>query len=431
MDLWKMIIAEKIIEEDATEKVKKILETVDLHYLQDKNNWKGLVILVKIIPNDDFLPQRCCFKTKSNISNIALNHITYKGELYYALPDIISSVLKTSRIPQITEAIEFIPIGVQKTLRKTPLLGINIDPREDNFIKTIIERRQQIKDQFEKETDKDKKKYYDGLQKALKILANSLTYGIYVEMNKKDSNNLPFELENFDDESDFIMNSYEEEGEYFHPIVAVSEIAGARLFLTMAQIFVEKAEYPHYYTDTDSMFVSPEIAQELQHFFQPLNPYSFDKPLFKPEKENLLFYGISSKRYVLYEIIKDKIVIYGTEEEKGYKLHGLGHLTDPFCRKNGEDWHKEIWMDILKLHYGKVTESNLEEKYSQSHSISNLTVSTKSVFERFAKYNKDKPFEKQIKPANFFHIGVKANGVKPISPLRDNPQEAPYAHFLN
>ncbi len=199
----------------------------------------------------------------------------------------------------------------------------------------------------------------------------------------------------------------------------------------MAQLFVEKPGYQHYYTDTDSMFVAPEIAQELQDFFQPLNPYRFNKPLFKQEKENIFFYGISSKRYVLYELLNTEIKIYGTEENRGYKLHGLGHLTDPFNRKKREHWHKEIWMDILKLHYGKITKSDLHEKYCQSHSISNLTVSTKAVFERFTKYNKDKPFEKQIKPANFFHVGVKANAVKPISPRCDNPQEAPYKAFLN
>lgn len=79
----------------------------------------------------------------------------------------------------------------------------------------------------------------------------------------------------------------------------------------------------HAYMDADSIFVPPEPAPEIIEYFQPLNPYSLDIPLLKEEKKDAWFFGFSSKRYVLYD---DK----GEIRLRDYKLHGLGHLTDPF-----------------------------------------------------------------------------------------------------
>jgi hypothetical protein len=104
--------------------------------------------------------------------------------------------------------------------------------------------------------------------------------------------------------------------------------AGASLFLTMAGAKLEELGAIHAYMDTDSVFVPPEKAQELVDSFQPLNPYNMDIPLLKPEKENLWFYGIASKRYALYNYKDEKIGFM--EGERSYKLHGLGHLTKPF-----------------------------------------------------------------------------------------------------
>jgi hypothetical protein len=429
MNLWKFIIAEKIVRKDVTKKIIHLLKKIDLNYLVKQENWKHMTVLVKVLPEDDFLPVRTNFKEDSKIPNISLNYITSKKPQYYALPDIIASVLITKKIPKILEAIQYIPEGVQKSLKNTKILDVDIDPRKTDLFKTIIEKRQSIKNKLETASG-SKKLYYDNYQRALKIFANSVSYGIYVEMNRIDSHKETFELENIYDETEITTDIYEKEGIYFNPIVAVTEIAGARLFLAMAQAFVEKEGYKHYYTDTDSMFVDPKIAPKLRDFFQPLNPYSFDALFFKIEKKKLWFYGISSKRYVLYDFKKDIIKIYDENNEIGYKLHGLGHITDPFNRKN-IDWHKEIWEDILKLHYNQININDLIEKYSSLFAISNLTVSTRSVFERFKKFNENKPLNKQIKPANFFHIGMNSIGAKPISPKKSNPQSAPFEEFIN
>jgi hypothetical protein len=68
--------------------------------------------------------------------------------------------------------------------------------------------------------------------------------------------------------------------------------------------------------------VQPEHAQDLIDFFQPLNPYGVAIQLLKIDPGNVLFYGISSKRYALYKF--ENGVLTFLEGERSFKLHGLG-----------------------------------------------------------------------------------------------------------
>jgi DNA polymerase elongation subunit (family B) len=228
-------------------------------------------------------------------------------------------------------------------------------------------------------------------------------------------------------------NRFEKSGKYFHPLLAVMITSGARLFLTMAEARLKELGAIHAYMDTDSVFVPPNKAQELVEFFQPLNPYNLDIPLLKPEKKDLWFYGIASKRYALYYYENGKIRFM--EDERSYKLHGLGHLTNPFPN-SVEDWQAEIWQDILKLHYGQITERDIEEKYSNLYAISQLTVSTSNVLNRFKKLNEEKSWKEQIKPFNFFLVGFQTteengNAIKPLAPFTKDYQKIVYEPFID
>lgn len=209
--------------------------------------------------------------------------------------------------------------------------------------------------------------------------------------------------------------------------------SGARLFLTMAEAKLKELGTIHAYMDTDSVFVPPEKAQELVDFFQPLNPYNVDIQLLKPEKENLWFYGIASKRYALYYYENRKIRFM--EGERSYKLHGLGHLTNPLPN-SAEDWQAKIWQDIIKLHYVRITERDIEEKYSNFYAISRLTVTTANVLSRFKKLNEGKPWKEQIKPFNFCLVGFQAineddKAVKPLAPFTKDFQKIVYEPFID
>ncbi|NCP71961.1 hypothetical protein GW835_01025 [archaeon] len=178
--------------------------------------------------------------------------------------------------------------------------------------------------------------------------------------------------------------------------------------------------------DTDSILVPIEVSSKVINYFKPLNPYSSDIALLKKEKEDVCFYGICSKRYCLYNFKNKKI------ELMDYKLHGLGHLINPWSNK--KDWHKDVWLDILNLHYNYITSAEIYEKYSVVYGISRFTVSTPHLIKRFNTINNDRPYEEQIKPSNFFYLGFsvnKNNSVKPLVPFGGNPQKLVYDEFID
>ncbi|MHC1754516.1 MAG: DNA polymerase [Methanosarcina sp.] len=432
MNLWKYIIAESLEIQDITEETRRFLSKLKLSDLQKQETWKKLVVMVKIQPDNDTLPVRMDYKGNNTGFNVGINYLSSNSEMWYSLPDVIGSYLLTGKVPKIKEAVKFIPKGVQKGLRKSRILGVDIDPSKDNIVQVLVEERQKIKERSKK-TDKNVPEFQhlSSRAQAIKILVNALSYGIFIELNPEDKKSefQVYGLDNFVTKE----NRFEKSGKYFHPLLAVMITSGARLFLTMAEARLKELGAIHTYMDTDSVFVPPDKAQELTEFFQPLNPYNMDIPLLKPEKKDLWFYGIASKRYALYYYENGKIRFM--EDERSYKLHGLGHLTNPFPN-SVEDWQAEIWQDILKLHYGLITERDIEEKYSNFYAISQLTVSTSNVLNRFNKMNEGKPWIDQIKPFNFFLVGFQVieendKAVKPLVPFTKDYQKIVYEPFID
>ena len=146
-----------------------------------------------------------------------------------------------------------------------------------------------------------------------------------------------------------------------------------------------------------------------------LNPYSVDVEMFKIEEDdnhkpldNVMFYGISAKRYCLYKIENDKINILK------YSTHGLGHLKDI----DGE----QIWKSILTKDF---------KGYSNRIAISQITISKPSILNRFKKMNSNNPIEKQIKPFNFMLIGSEKNDVIPCLPYRKDFNGIKYEKFVD
>ncbi len=352
--------------------------------------------------------------------------------MWFSLPDIISSVLLTGKVPEIVEAVRFVPSGVQEGLNQSSILGIDLDPRKDNLIQVFVEERQKIQIRMKNmKRDSSEYRHLSSQAQAIKILVNVMSYGIFIELNPEDkkSDIEVYGLDSFDTSE----NRFEKPGKYYHPLLAVMITSGSRLFLSMAEAKVKKLGSAHAYMDTDSVFVPPEHAQDVVDYFQPLNPYNLDISLLKPEKEDMWFYGICSKRYALYNKEGENFSFY--EHERSYKLHGLGHLANPFPNDN-KDWHADVWLDILRLHYGIIKPIDIEEKYSNLYAVSKLTVSTSNVLKRFKKINEGKPWSEQIKPFNFCNVGfqtIEDNGqaIKPLSPYSKDSQKIVYEPFLD
>ena len=101
--------------------------------------------------------------------------------MWVAGPDLIASVLLSRKVPNVQEAFRIVPNGKQRGLKSIKLRGaISVDPRKEDFFTRVVEYR--------KQNNAD-----DRLEHFLKILANSTSYGIYLELNpaKVDPSNRP------------------------------------------------------------------------------------------------------------------------------------------------------------------------------------------------------------------------------------------------
>lgn len=428
MGLWSFIIAKSLETEDVTEEIRALVSQVTLFSLLDRDLWKNMVVLVKVQPDGDIFPVRADYKGDRCMFNVGINCITSETPLWYALPDVIASKILTGKTPKILDAIRFVPKGIQDNLISSDILGITLDPAKDNLIQVLVEERQKIKQQL-KTIQKTDPAYsqLSSREDAMKILVNAMSYGIFIELNKESGKSAfdVYGLSHFTPDESY----FEKPGHYFHPLLGVVITAGSRLFLAMAEAKTLELGAHHAYMDTDSIFVPPEYAQTIADSFQPLNPYQVDIPLLKQDKIDLTFYGISSKRYVLYRFSENNIEI------ADFKLHGLGHLTNPF--PNGKSkWHEEIWYDLLMLHYEQISPMEIEQKYANLYALSRLTISTYHIFNRFKSLNEGKDWCAQVKPFNFYNLGFQIRGengkmIKPLAPFSKDPQKIVHEPFID
>ena len=218
----------------------------------------------------------------------------------YTLADVIASKLRTGKSPEIIEAISFSPKGPQTEFEAISIAGnsdYRVDPEKDDFFKCLIDLRTAIKAKLKK-TSALNAEALDSEQQALKILANSTSYGIFVELNVGDLD-APEKLtcygpsgKGFSVESTKI----EEPGQYFHPLLATLITGAARLMLAIAESLCLAKGLDWAFCDTDSMAIAKpdsmdqaeffDRAQSICEWFAPLNPYEKKGSIFKIEDAN-------------------------------------------------------------------------------------------------------------------------------------------------
>jgi len=184
--LWQFVIANEIkIVEHCQNEITEFLNQVSANYLFTQDAWKNLTAFVQIIPDGDILPSRGKYSAVSNDWQVAVNHLYSNSErhtaLWFSLPDIVASVILTGRVPKVIDAFRLKSRGKAKGLKPISLRrAIEVDPREKDFFKVVIEERKRLATR----TDMPKSEK-NRLDKALKVIANSTSYGIYAEMNRK------------------------------------------------------------------------------------------------------------------------------------------------------------------------------------------------------------------------------------------------------
>lgn len=383
LGIWDLLTAERIRIDDATEEVRTLLESVTLADLFRPAFWKQLNFYARIVPDGDILPVRSVYDSRSGTCNIGLNELHWKQSVWVAGPDLIAAVLSGEHIPNIQEASLIIPHGKQKGLRPVKLRGaIAVDPRKEDFFTRVIEYRKQ-------------NKHDERLQYFLKILANSTSYGTYLELNpvKVDASKRP-KITVYSGGSIFEQpapDTIEQPGSFYFPLLGALITSGGRLLLAMIERSVRDLGGTYLCCDTDALTIvaskqggtiqMPDSAPSIKALswdeieriagrFDSLSPYNREivPHLLRLTDDNFDEKGIQRQLYG-FSIAAKRYVLYTTKCERTYcdhnnciaivdpKAHGLIFLAPSEERENGlPKWWWELWRFLLSIEFMQIIE---------------------------------------------------------------------------
>lgn len=469
MGLWEFIISDGIEEEDATDDIRQKLESWTPEHLQQQANWKHLHAIVQVLPDDDVLPVRSVYSyamprhETGKSANIAINRLTSKVPLWFTLADCLASKFlhPNQKAPNVVQAIRFRPKSAQTSLTPVCLEGKTdriVDPRAEDFFKRVIELRNDVKALRDCAKTEAEYEQLDAEQFALKILANSTSYGIFVETLVEDLGK-PEDLKRygFDGKETVIKSKFEEKpGKYFHPLVATLITGAARLMLALSEWKAKTENLDWVFCDTDGIAFAltgelddslADTAKRVQDWFQPLNPYALQdgailpESILQSEKENfareknesgkksllpLFAYAVSAKRYALFNITDA-----GKVDLRKASAHGLGHLlppyeaTDDWKKKSKADfWQEDVWTKICQSENENPGETIhfMDDERLQVPAASRYSATTPALIRWFKDQNEGAAYSEQIRPFNFL-LCFQARDMKVLGGSDDRANE--------
>lgn len=476
MGLWRFVVAAEVcaVPMEVSE-TTEFLRTITSETLFDPARWPKLTGFARVIPSGDILPTRARYSVESNDYQVAINRVYATGDnpkddLWCALPDLAASVLLTGRVPTIVETFAIDARGQLPGLQPITLRGaVPIDPRRDDFFRRVIEERKRIASNTELSDDERKR-----LDKALKVLANATSYGIFAEMIREETaEKVPVTCYGIDPKPFTCrVRNPEHAGEYCFPPLASLITAAARLMLALLERCVTDLGGTYAMEDTDSMAIvatqrggliecpggthrkrgraairalSWAQVNTITQRFERLNPYDLKGSVLKIEDDNfephtagqrqLWCVAISAKRYALF--IRDRngepaLLREGVNnKEDRYSEHGLGHLLNPIDPQSDDrDWIAAAWLAIVRRSLGLPTKPI---RFAKRVAVGRTTVSSPAVIRPLRSLNEDKPYTKRIKPFNFIvschvrklghPIGVDPAKFHLIAPYETDPRK--------
>ncbi|MBA3274583.1 MAG: hypothetical protein H0T72_02220, partial [Chloroflexia bacterium] len=461
LDLWRFHTAERIDVEDCTDEARSLLATVTPETIRDPATWPRFGFFALIVPAGGVLPVRAHYSGDGGAFNIGVNPFHDLQPHWYAGPDLAASVLLTGETPRILRAFRPVAIGTQHGLRPVSLRGtVTVDPASGDFFRTVIEERRRAKDRADLSSEERIR-----LDRFLKVLANSGSYGVFVESNPQAlpaGETAPVTVYG-PDESPFPSRAVQPEtpGAFSFPPVAALITAGARLVLALIERMVRDAGGTHAFCDTDSMAIVasehgglvPCLGGEhrltdgraairalswadVDHIagdLASLNPYDRDAvpgSILKIEDVNfdgetgerrqVWCVSIAAKRYALFTISErgEPAILPGTTR------HGLGFLIDPRDVSEREadalrPWEHDLWSGVVRERLGLPHDP---PPWSERPAAMRHTVSSPWLLRAFEHVNAGKSYADRIKPFSFMlavpldHQG-RPHGIAPDAPL--------------
>jgi hypothetical protein len=351
LDNGAVLTAKNVRFDNATQEIRQLLSRITLNNCFSRKLWPEFKFFALVRPDEDILPVRSLYNGITQ--NIGINFLTSRKPIWFAGPDIIASILLTGKTPRIEKAIRVVPHGKQIGLGGVSLRGmVGVDAKTDSFFKHVIEQRAANES-------------IPALHYWLKILANSGSYGLFVELNPNERTSTKLAI--FSGEESFKTTSeiVEEPGKWFAPHIGSLITSGGRLLLAMLEKCISDSGGNYLFCDTDSAAIvsakhrkqiempdgtsitalSWAEVQDIVDGFETLNPYDpklVPGSILKVHKLNwdrdkqrrqLFGYSIAAKRYAMYTKSENDIEIVEP------KAHGLGYFYPP--KDSPEDWKHE------------------------------------------------------------------------------------------
>jgi hypothetical protein len=366
LDNWRVLTAKSVTFSDATQQVRQLLAQISLKRCFARDRWPQFKFFALVRPDRDILPVRTFYN--GTTQNVGINYLTSKERIWFAGPDIIASILLTGKVPHIERAIRVVPHGTQVGLASTDLRGmVKVDAKRHSFFQHVIEQRAA--------NESNPQLHY-----WLKILANSGSYGLFVELNPNEADDAELKVYSGDESFETTSDVVEEPGKWFAPHMGALITSGGRLLLAMLERSITDAGGTYLFCDTDSAAIvsakhrqrikMPDGAQPITALswadvqgivdrFKALNPY--DRKLVpgsilkvhklnrdhNKQRRQLFAYSIAAKRYALYTKTHNDIEIVEP------KAHGLGYFYPPMDSPAGwnndaPQWIYEAWDWIMR-----------------------------------------------------------------------------------
>jgi hypothetical protein len=442
MCLWRFVIASEIlIVKKRKKKLEKFLRQLTPDGLFKRKTWKLMCGFAKVIPKGDILPIRSQFGTAHDWQ-MATNHIhaVQEDAMWFSVPDIVASVLLTGRVPEVLDAFFIDARGKLPTLMSTKLRRvIGVDPKRQDFFRIIVEERLRVSSRAEL-TEVERKR----LEKALKVLANATSYGIWAQMDRQEDDEKVETTCHGIDADPFTCKVAHPDvpGEFCFPPLASLITGGARLMVGLLEYCVSELGGTYVMEDTDSMAIvasehgdlvpcfggpfemrdgrhaikalSWQEVNEIAERFRQLSPYSDkSRSILKIERDNydpttvqqrqIYCLAISAKRYALFmrDEHGDPVLLQKgvNNHEDRWSEHGLGQLRNPYdFESEDRDWIREVWLYIIRMALRLPTEPLAFEPIP---AVGRVMITSPKRMRSLAKLNRGKTHTERLKPFNF------------------------------
>jgi hypothetical protein len=444
MDLWRYVTARKItVLKHCQHETEAFLRRLALNprNLFKPETWKQLTAFVRVMPDGDALPCRGRYNKESNDWQVAISYLCADSSgpseaLWFSLPDVAASVLLAGRVPKIIDAFRIEAHGQLKGLEPCKLRGaVDVDPRKQDFFRVVVEERKRLP--MRSDISEIEKKRLD---RALKVLANAASYGIYAEMHREESEKKrSFECHGIDAKPYNCRVAHPDmPGKYCFPPLASLITGAARLMLALLEDCVQQLGGTYAMEDTDSMAIvaterggeipcpggkrgvvkalSWKQVDEISNQFAALNPYDRDAVpmsilkiedhnyiLNTSEQRQLYCLAISAKRYALFLRDKRGIPVLlrkgANNKEDRWSEHGLGHLLNPTNPESEDrDWIAQVWLGMIRKAPGLPTRN---PRWEDQPAVGRISITSPAVMRPLEKLNEGKAYADKIKPFNF------------------------------